>query len=750
MRFFFRFRENGESAVDTPVGELSLAPLETSPKASTPPTIVNHTVALFANTSPATDTIVRPDALGTTTLLELRSSNAPHSFSWEVGLGPNEQLERLPDGNVAVTEAPEGGQPEPAGATSATAAEPESTETGEGAPETAAEASEREEEESQPESEEEVPPEAPPASPQTSTPPGEAPPGGLEPQDTQAQYETATTSMAAAETQTGGTTLMVIEPPSVIDAAGKSVPASLTVLGDTLTLTVRPDPGAPFPVTAAMTVAAPSDKTSAARDPLEYGLSEQHHATFEGFDPNLESKSAHLHVATARIFVPYDLVVTRNETREKSLQTTERATQQEEIAHKHRAELDVPPTQKENLNKWLAAVQHDGLSPYVTFKEDRFVEQRCENHERGCVAPSTNEYRAAIKKLIKDYHKKGVSLWGAWNEPDLGGDPLHKDMARAAQFWEIAKSVVSEKNLHCGACKVVAGEFAFAEGWNKSIHSVSCYRSTILHQHCPGVKHKSKVFWTGPKPRIWGMHDYSDVLGRDPAEAAPHDRDVAEKFAEFTAGPLGSPHLWIGEAGVLLRVVGTKTSLANGGSEAEQEQRQTEAAEDLLTLHLAKSKSDKASRYERIYYYEYQPDTETDVFDSALLKANGYARPAYCVLAFESEKCPPATPATNGPCVVTGGATGETDHLKGFVNPDGHLTEYRFEWGDTPEPYANTSPWKPAGAGVRQIPVEAEVFLANFPDIGKANPYGHYRVVVKDGSTTTASADEELRVCAGA
>jgi hypothetical protein len=37
--------------------------------------------------SDATDTIVRPDALGATTLLQLRSSEAPTSFSWEVGLG---------------------------------------------------------------------------------------------------------------------------------------------------------------------------------------------------------------------------------------------------------------------------------------------------------------------------------------------------------------------------------------------------------------------------------------------------------------------------------------------------------------------------------------------------------------------------------------------------------------------------------------------------------------------------------------
>ena len=96
----------GEFAVNTPDGEVSFQPVDSAPSATKTPTIVNGAAAVFAGTSNATDTIVRPDALGATTLLQLRSSEAPTSFSWEVGLGPNQRLEKLSDGDIAVVEVP--------------------------------------------------------------------------------------------------------------------------------------------------------------------------------------------------------------------------------------------------------------------------------------------------------------------------------------------------------------------------------------------------------------------------------------------------------------------------------------------------------------------------------------------------------------------------------------------------------------------------------------------------------------------
>ena len=80
---------SGEFTVNTPEGELSLAPTETSPNATKTPTIVNGAAAVFAGTSSQTDTIVRPEPLGATTLLQLRSEQAPTSFSGKSASAPN-------------------------------------------------------------------------------------------------------------------------------------------------------------------------------------------------------------------------------------------------------------------------------------------------------------------------------------------------------------------------------------------------------------------------------------------------------------------------------------------------------------------------------------------------------------------------------------------------------------------------------------------------------------------------------------
>ena len=260
----------GEFAVNTPEAELGLLPLEPSPNATTTPTIVNETVALFANMWPATDALIRPDALGATTVLQMRSAQAPRTFSWDLRLGPDEQLRQLPDGRVAVVtvaDATTSGANEEAGA------EPESHETGEGEPESTTEKEESEHEEA--EAETEAPPPSLPAAPQTSTPPTEPIGGQLQPQDTQAQYEAASDSMASAEEQTGKDILMVIETPHAVDADDNTVPTSLKVTGDTITITVSPETTTAYPALIDLTVAALSDTESAARDPARVRLGGQ-------------------------------------------------------------------------------------------------------------------------------------------------------------------------------------------------------------------------------------------------------------------------------------------------------------------------------------------------------------------------------------------------------------------------------------------------------------------------------------------
>ena len=637
----------GEFAVNTPEAELSLLPLESSSNATTTPTIVNGTVALFANMWPSTDALIRPDALGATTILQIRSAQAPRTYSWDLRLGPDEQLRQLPDGRVAVVEV--------AAATSTTneesSAEPESHETGEGEPESTVEKEESEQEEA--EAETETPPPSLPEAPQTSSPPTEPVAGRLEPQDTQVQYEAASSSMTSAEEQVGSGILMVIETPRASDAEGNTVPTSLKVSGDTITVTVKPEMTTAYPTLIDLRVAALSDTESAARDPLEYGLADNRPETFatkngQPFDTNLETGP--MHIKTARLTIPYDVVVSSVERREAR-----------EEEKQHKAGNKLYEGEKKRLITWLREIgenelpspSKEHLEPYITLTIDKQVKAKCESpnpkDKEHCQSPSVPQFRQAFKKLFRDLvhgnqSKKlpAVTLWGSWNEPDTPTESLVSHPQRAAMFWQVAESVVAEGKHPC-RCKVVAGEFSHYFPAKGAHDYVEHYRAEVK-TYCGKCWNDNHRLWhRDGVPHAWGFHDYEDVMNGNQADA--------KGFADFTANGLGKPKLWVGEAAVELENRQTETGLTLGcersGSECSAEQRKEErslqrkAAEDFLTLHTAKAPNE-LSRFERIYYYEYRGTLPGKLkeFDSGLLNSNGIPRESYCVLAYADQECP--------------------------------------------------------------------------------------------------------------
>ncbi len=546
----------GEFAVNTRDGELSLTPLDTSPGAGTP-TVVNGAAALFAGTWPGTDAIVRPDALGATTIVQLRSSEAPTSFSWEVGLGPDQHLVQLADGGVAVVAGPDGPPWEgPLGNAM----------------------------------------EAP-----TSTALAQAIPGELRPQETQTQYTAAASSVAGAEQRTGGTALMALEPPAAADARGGSVPVSLSVVGSTIRISVSPTPTTVFPVMVAATVAAPSDRASAARpQDLRYGLSDQRAVAFgPAFDRRL--LEGPLHVRVARLVLPYEAVLASTEEQEA----------------REKAEKKLEFTEGEALTMWLRKVGEvnaggERLQPYITLWSKGCLDRR------ACRAPPIKRYRKAVRMLIDDHMKAtaglpAVTLWGAWNEPDGGKTSL--PAAQAGKLWQVAHSAMA--NLHCG-CTMVAGEFAEFGPY------VSRYKEFM-------VKHRLK-------PRVWGLHDYRDlVAGSSSALTKDENRD-AKEFAKLTSTGLGKPRIWLSEQGVELDN-GFEPTPLKGNPESQRI-----SAEDFLRL------ASVSRRVELVDYYMYgapgpsgehpRPEDEA-VFDSALVNDKSEPSPAYCVVAFTGHWCPP-------------------------------------------------------------------------------------------------------------
>ncbi len=613
----------GEFAVNTADGEFSFQPIGTSPDATTTPTIVNGAAAIFAETAHATDTIVRPTALGATDLLQLRSSEAPTSFSWEVGIGPDQQLEELPDGSIAITE-PELGSVFEGSLPEELLEEPK---TGAGEPSGEGVSGKAAEEELESSVKEEGPLEKLPTAPQVTTASITPKSGELQPQDTKTEYEDATSGLEYAKAHTANKVLAVIKKPTVLDAAGHEVSASLSVAGNTFTMSMSPGESAAFPVTAAIVI--PGETGGTALPELHYGLSdpkpedftkaeEETGKTVENFDKHLESGP--VHVKVARDVIPYN-------------------------------------TKPAELTQWLEAVKKAGLEPYITFGvvEDCTFGKACPKVDEPNVEVYGKDVESLIKGVMTSYKEKPtviplVKRWGAWNEPDFHSeityDPLYTNAEKAALFWKMARSIL--RRVGCD-CTMVAGEFAEYDGY------IGRYIKAIRHNH---------KFWSR-KPGVWGFHDYHDLISVTPKR--PHVVEYAKAFVKSMGEDMGHPRIWFSEQGVELKDNHTITRLDKG---PEQLTLQRLAADDFLHLHTVSE-----PYVELVDYYWYKGPSKQQFeknkyyFDSALLPGKEEhetqePREAYCVLALGEEGCPPA--------VVTKEPVAGTDHAKCEYNLTGN------------------------------------------------------------------------------
>ncbi|HEU5254278.1 MAG TPA: amidase domain-containing protein [Solirubrobacterales bacterium] len=98
----------GETSV-TPEGGFNLGDSvcfspATLTSAATDAAIVNGDAALFANTGPETDTVIRPTAMGATLVHSIRGPNARDTLAWNVTVEPGQELVELPSGGAAVVE----------------------------------------------------------------------------------------------------------------------------------------------------------------------------------------------------------------------------------------------------------------------------------------------------------------------------------------------------------------------------------------------------------------------------------------------------------------------------------------------------------------------------------------------------------------------------------------------------------------------------------------------------------------------
>jgi hypothetical protein len=414
-----------EFAVNTPRGEVRLTPLGTSPHAGAP-LVVHGAAVLFGEPWPASDAVVRPEPLGASALVDVHSARAPRSFSWEVGLGPGEWLQQLPDGNVAA----EARRP----AWSWQSFPPPATL------------------------------ERPTAPYGTAAVPTTA---GLGVADARGDYEAGVAALAYAEAQSDARMLLVVHAEVLAGVGEQPMSAALGASGRTLTLSVDPgslrrlSPNA-FPITVALHVWAPSDIVSAEQREPEYGLADDRPSVLagaavggRGLVQSLADGPLHLHVA--RLIVPYDVALTGGP----------------ELAR---------------LHEWLRVVGEtvnsgvEHLEPYVTLWSLACLE----GPPKPCTPPPLARYRQAVRALFEEYGAHGASpeamqvgVWGAWNEPDLRGAGEFPPEA-AAGLWQAATEVA--RDVRCD-CELVAGELS---GLNPE-YDAAYKRVMVAHHLRPAV-----------------------------------------------------------------------------------------------------------------------------------------------------------------------------------------------------------------------------------------------------------------------
>ena len=238
------------------------------------------------------------------------------------------------------------------------------------------------------------------------------------------------------------------------------------------------------------------------------------------------------------------------------------------------------PDRREWVAHWLAAAKADGVEPLVAFTRV---------YGTPLTLPSVAAYRRAFRAFRQAFPE--VTEFIPWNEENHQAQPTYGHPARAAAYYEVMRN-------NCPGCKIVAADVLDS-------HGASRWLTKFLH-----ALH-------GPRPRLWGLHNYID---------ANHHRFAGT--ARVLALVRGS--VWLTETGGLV-----KTAVLPYG-----EKRAARAIRFLFTIVRR-----WRSRIARVYVYNWRGVVNARLarqhplyWDSGLTEPSGRPRPGYYALRYELKR----------------------------------------------------------------------------------------------------------------
>jgi Glycosyl hydrolase catalytic core len=229
------------------------------------------------------------------------------------------------------------------------------------------------------------------------------------------------------------------------------------------------------------------------------------------------------------------------------------------------------------LAEWLEAARISGIEPLVTFDHEGGVNCRLVR----CHLPTPSEMRAALAAFRARW--PFVRTFSTWNEANHPGQPTAGRPEAAARLYE---AIVAE----CPGCTVVAIEVLDIDGMESWLHSFRQSLST--------------------SPRLWGLHNYGDVTRN---RTTMTDRMMAAVPGE----------VWVTETGGIVRHIDRDGSVRWPYDE-ERARASVARALALGDRH--------AGRIGRMYFYQWRA-APTDLWDSGLMRPDGWPRPSFAEIA---------------------------------------------------------------------------------------------------------------------
>jgi hypothetical protein len=233
-----------------------------------------------------------------------------------------------------------------------------------------------------------------------------------------------------------------------------------------------------------------------------------------------------------------------------------------------------PGVDRYYLDAWLAGAQRSGARPLVGFTFSSRPGQRWR-------LPSYRTFLGCFRAFRARYPE--VRDFNPWNEANHSSQPTFRHPKQAAGFYNAMRRA-------CRICNVAAADVL---DWSHLVSWLERYRP-----HLRG------------RPRLWSMHNYVDVN-----RPRAWRRSGTRRMLRLTRGKL-----WITETAGVVR------SRRYSGYDEER----AEAATRRMFAFARRSR-----RIARMYAYQWQASCNPRVWDSAWLRSDGEARPAYRVVVRE-------------------------------------------------------------------------------------------------------------------